>query len=123
MFVELLSCILWFIQMQRISWKKSTHIAWDYCPSNNPDMTSNLQNIFLKAERPMVTNCHIPCLGTLNYFGTCHCRKYLTTAKLQWYRHDTIHSDYIARHTGRSSHNFIPRAMELRRTETIRSGS
>lgn len=73
-------------------------------------MTSNLQNIFLKAERLMVTNCHIPCLGTLNYFGTCHCRKYLTTVKLQEYRHDTIHSDYIAWHTGRSSHNLIPRS-------------
>lgn len=35
---------------------------------NNHDMTSNIWNIFLKAERLMVTNCHIPCLGTFFWY-------------------------------------------------------
>lgn len=66
--------------------KKSVHN-----PGNNHTITSNLWNIFLKAESPMVMNCHIPSSGALFWYPPVV--KYLITTKLKRSKqtHDTIH--------------------------------
>lgn len=85
MATEFLCCIPWFIQKQRMFFKKSTH-----SPGNNHTITSNLWNIFLKAESQIATF-----LPQRHHFATYQLRN--TWSQPNWSdlgRHMTLFPNY-----------------------------